>query len=66
MDAERHALVALYQATNGPSWKKKRGWCTDAPLSKWYGVKVNGGRVVELSLRVNNLQGPIPKELGQL
>ncbi|CAN0444907.1 unnamed protein product, partial [Ascophyllum nodosum] len=38
MDAERDALVALYHATNGPSWHENRGWCTDAPLSEWYGV----------------------------
>ncbi|CAM9397378.1 unnamed protein product, partial [Ascophyllum nodosum] len=35
MDAERDALVALYRATHGNSWGKKKGWCTDAPLSEW-------------------------------
>ena len=57
MDAERDALVALYHATNGPSWHENRGWCTDAPLSEWYGVKVKEGHVVELELFENNLQG---------
>ncbi|CAM9818006.1 unnamed protein product [Ascophyllum nodosum] len=66
MDAERDALVALYRATNGDSWTEKQGWCTDAPLSEWHGVTVNEGRVVDLRLFANNLQGPIPKELGQL
>ena len=57
MDAERDALVALYRATNGDSWWRKKGWCTAAPLSAWYGVKVNKGRVVGLDLIRNNLQG---------
>ncbi|CAM9960584.1 unnamed protein product, partial [Ascophyllum nodosum] len=66
MDAERDALVALYRATNGDSWWRKTGWCTDAPLSEWHGVTVNEGRVVELELHCGNLQESIPKELGQL
>ena len=57
MDAERDALVALYRATNGDSWTEKQGWCTDAPLSEWHGVTVNEGRVVDLRLFANNLQG---------
>ena len=57
MDAERDALVALYRATNGNSWDEKQGWCTNAPLSEWHGVKVSEGRVVALDLRQNNLQG---------
>ena len=57
MDAERDALVALYRASNGDSWTRKQGWCTDAPLSEWHGVKVSEGRVVDLDLRRNNLQG---------
>ena len=57
MDAERDALVALYRATNGDSWWRKTGWCTDAPLSEWHGVTVNEGRVVELELHCGNLQG---------
>ena len=57
MDTEHDALVALYRATRGDCWRDKRGWCTDAPLSKWHGVKVSDGRVVELDLALNNLQG---------
>ena len=57
MDAERDALVALYRATNGDSWRRKARWCTNAPLSNWYGVTVNEGRVVGLALLSNNLQG---------
>ena len=63
MDAERDALVALYRATNGESWIRKTGWCTSAPLSEWYGIKVSEGRVVELYLRENNLRGATVVEL---
>jgi hypothetical protein len=33
---------------------------------KWHGVKVQGGRVVELDLNKNNLKGALPDELGEL
>ncbi|CAN0395478.1 unnamed protein product, partial [Ascophyllum nodosum] len=66
MDAERDALVILYRTTNGDSWRNKQGWCTDAPLSEWHGVKVSDGRIVELDLGANNLQGPIPSELESM
>lgn len=55
---DRDALVALYNATEGGRWRRNKNWNTDAPLSEWHGVKVNDqGRVVELSLSRNNLQG---------
>ncbi|CAN0285947.1 unnamed protein product [Scytosiphon promiscuus] len=55
---DREVLLVLYRSTNGPGWKKKRGWDTLADLSKWDGVEVNEqGRVVILSLDQNNLQG---------
>ena len=55
---DRAALVALYDATDGPYWKNKTHWGTHADLSDWYGVTANEqGRVVELSLGANNLRG---------
>lgn len=55
---ERDVLVALYSATGGGDWVRKTNWKTEADLSQWYGVKVNDkGRVVELSLRGNDLTG---------
>ena len=66
-NADRAALVALYQSTGGPNWRSKRGWLTDAPLGDWSGVAVNAdGRVVELHLPCNRLMGPIPTELANL
>lgn len=64
---DRAALVALYEATNGPNWNDGTNWLTDAPLGEWYGVEVaRAGRVVGLYLNDNNLSGVIPPELGNL
>lgn len=55
---DREALVALYNATGGPNWNESTGWDAEIDLSDWFGVKTNGqGRVVELALAGNNLEG---------
>ena len=75
---DRAALVALYEATDGPNWVNNEGWLTDAPLGEWYGVGTDGfGRVLSLNLGgqwdsergewiPHGLQGSIPTELGSL
>ena len=63
---DRAALAALYSATGGPDWNNNRKWLTEAPVGDWYGVRVEGGRVVKLDLTTNGLTGPIPPELGKL
>ena len=64
---DRAALVALYQTTDGPNWVNSDKWLTGAPLGEWYGVDTDrSGRVVRLDLRVNQLTGQIPSELGNL
>ena len=69
------ALVALYNATDGPNWRNNTNWLTDAPLGDWAGVSASlitlNGRVVEecvhgLRLRSNQLSGEIPAALGNL
>ena len=57
LDTDKAALIALYHITNGPQWINNKGWLTDAPISEWHGVTVEGGRVVKLNLPSNNLQG---------
>lgn len=53
---DREILLVLYRSTDGPNWKNKANWDTDAVLGEWYGVKVDDeGRVVELSLQKNNV-----------
>lgn len=66
-DAEREALVALYEATDGPNWIENANWLTGKPLGEWYGVLVDDvGRVKILSLSDNQLTGTVPPELGNL
>ena len=64
---DRAALVALYDATDGPNWITSTNWKTTEPLSAWHGVTTDAdGRVTRLVLNFNQLTGPIPAELGGL
>jgi hypothetical protein len=67
--SERAALVAIYDNTNGASWRASTDWkgvvgteCT------WYGVVCSTGNlnVTELRLNANNLVGVLPASLNQL
>ncbi|CAN0211770.1 unnamed protein product, partial [Ectocarpus sp. 13 AM-2016] len=54
-EADREALVAIYNATGGPDWRQSGRWNTDADLSEWHRIKTNDqGRVVGLVLQYNN------------
>ena len=65
--SDRAALVALYNATGGASWRRNVDWLSDRPLDEWHGVTTNtDGRVTVLDLADNRLTGPIPAELGAL
>ena len=64
---ERTALIEFYKATNGDNWKNNTNWCSDKPISEWYGVYTNKlGYVISLDLAKNNLVGYLPKEIGAL
>ena len=66
-DSDRAALIALYDATGGANWTNRTNWLSDEPLEHWYGVTTDdGGRVTQLLLRENNLNGPIPAAVGNL
>ncbi len=60
------ALVALYDSTNGPTWKIKTNWLTNEPLETWYGITIFDERVIEIVLYENVLVGSIPPEIGNL
>ena len=61
------ALTAIYRSTNGAYWTNNTGWMTDAPFNSWYGVTADSsGRVTEVDLSSNNLNGTIPPAIGQL
>lgn len=55
------------QAGTGESPDHATNWLTNAPLSEWFGVEVDGdGRVTGLRLPGNGLSGSIPSSLGEL
>jgi len=60
------ALVALYNATNGPNWTNSSNWLTGT-LDTWYGVTLDAvSRVTKLDLINNNLVGTQPTDIGNL
>ena len=59
------ALVALYNATDGPNWQDNTGWLIE-PVAQWHDVEVTEDRVTGLNLSNNRLMGSIPAELGNL
>ncbi len=63
--SERNALIALYGSTGGEDWKIQEGWL-GAPGTEtdWYGVQVQDGHVVNITLRANGLIGKLPPEIG--
>ena len=66
-DTERTALTALFDATGGHDWKTNDGWLSDGPIDQWHRVATDeNGRVTELDLSGNQLNGEIPTELGNL
>ena len=67
LETDREALVALYNAADGPNWSNNTNWLSDEPSGEWYGVGTDrSGRVLSLYLHDNQLSGEIPAELGNL
>ncbi|MCL4858164.1 MAG: fibronectin type III domain-containing protein [Caldilineaceae bacterium] len=62
--ADCNALVALYNATNGPNWTKRTNWLANNLVCSWHGVTCGGGRVTQLRLMANGLSGTVPPALA--
>ena len=61
------ALTAFFNATNGPGWDNKNNWLSHSPLETWYGIVLGEeGRVTEINMFSNDLEGEIPPEIGEL
>ena len=75
-ESDSLALVALYNATDGPNWNIT--WDLNEPVENWYGVKLNddccvseidmgsSNELMNLGFSNNNLVGTIPDEIGDL
>lgn len=75
LSLEREALMALYNATDGPNWNYQfvpgeypiENWGTNEDVSKWSGIDCNeNGRVIGISLMGESLRGSLPDELSNL
>lgn len=72
-DPDYNALMAIYDATNGSSWKDNTGWVDGVsqtncdPCNGWYGIKCDSiGNIIELDLSNNGLEGYLPTDIGLL
>ena len=64
---DRENLVILYNATDGPNWTNSANWLSDRPLGEWHGVTTDAnGRVTELQLSDNRLNGQLPSSPSSL
>jgi len=64
---DRDVLKILHDRARGDGWTDATNWLTDEPLSEWAGVETDdSGRVVGLSLRDNNVRGPLHSSIGLL
>lgn len=69
----REALIDLYNSTDGDRWTRNDNWCSDLPLSEWYGIMTNkeagiseDDGVFRIDLSNNNLAGTLPSSIGSL
>lgn len=63
-NAERSALINIYNATNGENWN--RTWDLEKDPRNWFGVSVKNGVVSELNLSGNALSGNFPTYVSSL
>ncbi len=64
--ADSLALVAFYNAMDGPNWDSNVSPWITGPVTNWGGVTVEGGRVTKLMLNNADLNGTIPAEFSDL
>ena len=63
---EREILMSFFYEMNGEDWFRNDFWGTTADYCDWYGIACMNGKVVEINLRANNLEGVPPPELFYL
>lgn len=72
LESVHKALVAIYESSNGDQWIDNSGWdINEVPptiehFGQWYGLTVEDGKLVEIILNRNNLNGMISPKFGDL
>ena len=67
VDIEREALIEFYKSTGGDHWINNTNWCSEKPVSEWYGVKTTEeGNVTGINMFDNNLSGTLPDVFDHL
>lgn len=63
--SEASLLKTIYKTTNGDNWTRSDNWCSDRPLSEWYGITTDSeGNVTSINLENNNLSGSLTMYLS--
>ncbi|MBR1926296.1 MAG: Ig-like domain-containing protein [Bacteroidales bacterium] len=62
----KEILMELYNALDGPNWKKKSGWSMANSLNSWEGVGYGDDGSLVLSFNQTGLKGEIPSCIGNL
>ncbi len=63
---EKEALIAIYNAMDGPNWKNSENWCSDREVDSWFNVSVEDGHVTNIAFYWNDLKGTFPEEIKNL
>ena len=66
LKAEREALIALYNATDGDNWTDNTNWLSDKPLEEWARVNRGESGMLTVYLSENGLKGTLPPALFQV
>ena len=61
---EKKVLIEFYETTNGTEWTNS--WNLTESVNTWKGVTVVDGKVTQINLFQNNLQGGIPESIGKI
>jgi hypothetical protein len=62
----RFILALLYSSWDGKEWKTQTNWLSNQSECVWHGVGCDDGKIVQLSLSSNNMQGSLDSRLGML
>lgn len=62
--SECEALVNLFNSTDGENWQENTGWMKDDTPCSWFGIVCKNGKLSEIHLQENGLQGQLPESIG--